>query len=307
MTFGRFPRHCGFVVASVVVTSLFGLSRLAADPVTFQCLPVADTFVRPGDNADFTYGSAGALAVAGDAAVNGFNFPNGRFETAIKFDTAAAVAAFDSAFGAGNWSLTGASLKVNEVGSPNNAIFNIGAGTCRIAWLSDDNWLEGGGNANAPFPGAGTELTWNYLQTLLTSATEETLGSLTNLAASGSRTSALSLQASFVADVVAGQTVSLHLTPETSTVGFTFNSVNNGGPNVQPVLSLTAAMNAPAGDLNCDGVRNAADAQALVLALTNPAGFAAAYPGCDMGRTDANGDLLIDGRDIAAWVHLLLP
>lgn len=61
----------------------------------------------------------------------------------------------------------------------------------------------------------------------------------------------------------------------------------------------------PDGDINCDGVVNAADATALAVALVNPAAFTLAYPGCDISHADVSLDTLIDGRDIAAWLNLL--
>ena len=43
----------------------------------------------------------------------------------------------------------------------------------------------------------------------------------------------------------------------------------------------------------------------FVLALIDPAGYAAAYPGCDINRADCNGDSNIDGLDIDPFVELL--
>lgn len=58
------------------------------------------------------------------------------------------------------------------------------------------------------------------------------------------------------------------------------------------------------GDINCDGVLDAADAAALALALSDPAGFVATYPGCPVGRADLSGDGSVDGRDIQPFVAL---
>jgi len=58
------------------------------------------------------------------------------------------------------------------------------------------------------------------------------------------------------------------------------------------------------GDVNCDGVVETADIDAFVLALGNPAGYAAAYPGCDALRADTNFDNALDSADIAAFVQL---
>jgi hypothetical protein len=59
------------------------------------------------------------------------------------------------------------------------------------------------------------------------------------------------------------------------------------------------------GDLNCDGLVNNGDIDAFVLALTDPAGYAAAYPSCDVFAADVNGDGLVNNGDIDAFVALL--
>lgn len=58
------------------------------------------------------------------------------------------------------------------------------------------------------------------------------------------------------------------------------------------------------GDINCDGVRNAADVAALVVALTNPSAFGASHPGCDILHADVNGDSSVNGADIQAFVAI---
>ena len=60
------------------------------------------------------------------------------------------------------------------------------------------------------------------------------------------------------------------------------------------------------GDLNCDGTLNAFDIDPFVLALTDPAGYAAAYPDCDIMRGDINRDGRVDSFDIDPFVELLI-
>jgi hypothetical protein len=65
----------------------------------------------------------------------------------------------------------------------------------------------------------------------------------------------------------------------------------------------------PAGppcDLNCDGQKNAFDIDPFVLALTDPAGYMAAYPDCDWMKADQNGDGRVDVFDIDPFVDCLL-
>ncbi len=59
------------------------------------------------------------------------------------------------------------------------------------------------------------------------------------------------------------------------------------------------------GDINCDGVIDFMDIDAFVLALSDPAGYAAAYPDCNWLSADCNGDGTVDFADINAFVALL--
>jgi hypothetical protein len=59
------------------------------------------------------------------------------------------------------------------------------------------------------------------------------------------------------------------------------------------------------GDMNCDGAIDAFDIEPFILALTDPNGYAAAYPGCDRNLADINGDAAVDAFDIEPFVALL--
>jgi len=59
------------------------------------------------------------------------------------------------------------------------------------------------------------------------------------------------------------------------------------------------------GDLNCDGKMNNFDIDPFVLALTNPAGYAAKYPNCYRDRADVNCDGAVNNFDIDPFVALL--
>jgi len=59
------------------------------------------------------------------------------------------------------------------------------------------------------------------------------------------------------------------------------------------------------GDLNCDGRFNTLDIEPFVLALVNPAAYAAAYPDCAAGNADLNGDGRVNVFDIEPFVALL--
>jgi hypothetical protein len=59
------------------------------------------------------------------------------------------------------------------------------------------------------------------------------------------------------------------------------------------------------GDLNCDGAVNFGDINPLVLALTGPAGYHAAFPNCNIQNGDVNTDGVVDFGDINPFVALL--
>jgi hypothetical protein len=59
------------------------------------------------------------------------------------------------------------------------------------------------------------------------------------------------------------------------------------------------------GDLNCDGVVNFDDINPFVLALSDPAGYQAAFPNCHILNGDCNGDGYVDCDDINPFVAIL--
>jgi hypothetical protein len=58
-------------------------------------------------------------------------------------------------------------------------------------------------------------------------------------------------------------------------------------------------------DMNCDNAVNFADINPFVLALSDPAGYAAAYPNCDRRLADCNRDGTVNFADINPFVALL--
>ena len=60
-----------------------------------------------------------------------------------------------------------------------------------------------------------------------------------------------------------------------------------------------------AGDLNCDGVVDFDDINPFVLALSDPAGYAAEFPRCMQINADCNADGRVDFGDINGFVRLL--
>jgi hypothetical protein len=59
------------------------------------------------------------------------------------------------------------------------------------------------------------------------------------------------------------------------------------------------------GDMNCDGVITVSDIGPFVLALTDPAEYAAQFPDCNAANADINGDGTVTVSDIGPFVALL--
>jgi hypothetical protein len=59
------------------------------------------------------------------------------------------------------------------------------------------------------------------------------------------------------------------------------------------------------GDLNCDGEVNVGDIGPFVVALTDPVGYASAFPECDYRLADVNRDGVVSVGDIAGMVALI--
>ena len=59
------------------------------------------------------------------------------------------------------------------------------------------------------------------------------------------------------------------------------------------------------GDMNCDGAVDFFDIDPFVMAITDPAGYAAQYPDCDVMLADCNDDGSVDFFDIDCFVGLI--
>ncbi|MEW6197820.1 MAG: agmatine deiminase family protein [Planctomycetota bacterium] len=70
-------------------------------------------------------------------------------------------------------------------------------------------------------------------------------------------------------------------------------------------VTVTVIGEALTGDLNCDGLVDFGDINPFVLALTNPAAWQAAFPGCPVLNGDVNLDGVVNFGDINPFVRLL--
>lgn len=85
-----------------------------------------------------------------------------------------------------------------------------------------------------------------------------------------------------------------------------FSPVIQVGPTASPSsITFTVGAGYAPGDMNCDGLINNGDIDPFVLALTDPSGYAAAYPDCDRNLADVNGDGFVNNGDIDSFVALL--
>jgi hypothetical protein len=79
-----------------------------------------------------------------------------------------------------------------------------------------------------------------------------------------------------------------------------------GEPASVAVPARVPASTRRPGDLDCNNLVNNFDIDGFVLALTDPAAYALAYPGCAINNADVNSDTQINNLDIDPFVALLL-
>jgi hypothetical protein len=155
----------------------------------------------------------------------------------MRFDTTAAVAGFNSSFGAGHWTIQSVSLIVTAA-NPNNAIFNSqAAGQFGVQWMQNDSWDEGFGSPRSPDTSG---VTFNTLPGFL-SASDEALGLFSfGGNTTGANTYTLTLAPNFTADIAAGGLVSLHLSAADTSIAYVFHAHNYGTFSSRPKLNITA-------------------------------------------------------------------
>lgn len=217
-----------FVVRGFLAFAFFSPAAVFALTYTVSA-PVADTYVNAADP-ETNFGSYGALQLTG--ANNG----KGQMSALLAFDLGAAAAAFDTSFGAGQWTIASAVLSLGtnfgQQGiQPNNTRFAaINAGFFEVTWLKQDGWSE-------------TGLTYSGLSGYV-SQEDVSLG-VFGFTAPGNNTVAtygLLSASSFVSDLEAGGIVSLYLSAAAgSEVSYLFNSRSYGTAELRPQLILTAS------------------------------------------------------------------
>ncbi len=137
----------GLIVSLVFYLGLAGGGNASAQ-ITVTNNPAIDAFVRSADPTH-NYGAAGALAVSGSIATNSANINNGLLDSFLQFNVSSTVNGFNTAFGVGQWTITGITLGVTAM-APNNPVFNYGSGTFAVDWTANNAWTEGTGTPASP-------------------------------------------------------------------------------------------------------------------------------------------------------------
>ncbi|HUO41278.1 MAG TPA: DNRLRE domain-containing protein [Mycobacterium sp.] len=194
-------------------------AAVLASPTTLNLTVQSDTYVSSGQPTS-NFGTMGGMMIAVPTTAQ----PRTE-ESLMRFDTASLKTSFDATYGAGNWTVTGVTLKLfsnypTAGQQPGNSSFNkIAAGGFEFDWLSNDSWSE-------------TGITWNTISSVLPGTGNNALTSLGsfNWAADGStsQTWTLNLAPDLVNDIAIGDKVTIFGQPTAgSTIGYLFNTLNN--------------------------------------------------------------------------------
>ncbi len=308
-------RVCSFLLA------LAFLASASQAAVTFTLRPDSsgtangDAFVTTGPDgtlAGNNYGGAGALVVSGSGAAN----TKGPFASLIRFDLAAATAAFDAEYGTEGWVVDSVVLEISS-SAANNPIFNANAaGQFSVSWLADDSWTEGTGNPNNPQTDG---VTWNDLAALVVSP--QPLGTFTFGGVFPQTTQyTLIPSTGFLADLTAGALATLHFTAVDDDMSMVFNARSFGTATSRPALIITATRPVPgiaqdATDITSDsavlhGLANAGGGNLdLFFEYGENETFGstvAAVPGSVTGDTDTLISAAISGLQPATTYHFRL-
>ncbi len=76
-------------------------------------------------------------------------------------------------------------------------------------------------------------------------------------------------------------------------------------PDQPDLIDAVRIMRVHHGDVNCDGMVDFRDVDPFLLAIDDPAGYAAAFPECTIFNADTSGDGYVDFRDIPSFLRLL--
>lgn len=247
--------HCQHKLAIAAICA--ALWNVAVQAQSTSVYDTADAFVlNPGSGNTGTYpnaasqnfGGMNSRSVASATAQPGNNPASpskGEFDSVLRFNLASTVATLNSEYGVGDWHISSLSLRLNTSSTVGNSMFNSpgASGSFNISWMSNDGgWIQGTGSQS---PASETGISYNSLQSTL-STTPATLLNSASYVALGTTVpetfSVSTANAGFLSAVMAGDSISLLLTPADSQVAFNFTSEGySGGSNpalYSPTLSI---------------------------------------------------------------------
>jgi len=224
------------VNALPAIVALLTVIAASSRAATSSENPFADAFVTTGASGNLVnsnYGGAGVLGVSAPGAAQG------EFQSALEFDLSTLRNAFNTQFGAGQWTVQSATLQLTSAPA-NNGILNApSAGQFGISLMQNNSWTEGTGTPGAP---GATGITFNSLQPLINNAVDQNLGTFSsNGTTSGANVYTLNLTSGLIADIMGGSDASLRMFAANSTINYLFNSRNFATAGSRPLLTVTAA------------------------------------------------------------------
>lgn len=181
-----------------------------------------------GNLEDNNYGGGGALVIAAPGLTNG------EFQTVMRFNLSGALSAFNTQYGAGQWSVQSVSLELTS-SAHGNAIYNaVNAGAFNISLMLNNSWTEGTGNASSPTMDG---ITYNTLLGTYVSAGDENLGTdAFPGGTTGANTYALNLAPGLISDILSGGDLSLRLFAADTNVSYLLTSRAGSPASAQPQL-----------------------------------------------------------------------
>lgn len=226
--------RCAGRIASLAAVLL--AAQCACGAATFSLNPLADALVTTGTGGAFSannFGGAGALAVAATG------LPKGDFQSVLQFDLAGARTSFDAQFGAGQWIVQAVTLQLTSANNNNPGFFNTtAAGQFGVSLLRNNSWLEGTGNPGAPTTDGISHD--SLLSTFIDNANDQALGTFSfGGGSSGANSYALSLSSGLLAEVLAGDHLSLRLFAADNGVSYLVNSRSVAASGNRPTLIIS--------------------------------------------------------------------
>jgi hypothetical protein len=217
------------------IAALLTLIAASGHAATSSANPFADAFVTTGANNNLVnsnYGGAGLLGVSAPGAAQG------EFQSALEFDLSTIRNAFNTQFGAGQWTVTSATLQLTSAAANNGILNTPSAGSFDISLMQNNSWTEGLGTPAAP---GATGITFNSLQPLINNAVDQDLGTFSfNGTTSGANVYTLNLTSGLISDILGGSDASFRMSAANSTINYLFNSKNFGTAGNRPLLTISA-------------------------------------------------------------------